>query len=76
MSFELKTRLDEEEKEYEIIVETTTKTVERVKIWTKKHIQNEVIDLTEQIVEIESRITVLTEQLPKFKIVPKEIPKE
>ena len=65
MSFELTTQIDTEGKETEIIEER--KTHETVRIFSKEQIQNEVIDLTEQIVALEARITVLTEQLARFK---------
>ena len=67
MSFELKTQINPEGEEKEVIEESIIKTRTTVTVWNKKQIQNTIIDLTEQIVEIESRITVLTEQLARFK---------
>ncbi len=66
MSWKLTTREYEEEiKEY--MEETTIKpAVPTVKLWDKESIQNTIIDLTEQIVTLEERITVLTEQLARF----------
>jgi hypothetical protein len=68
MSFELKTQTDFEGKEIEIIEEMITKPPEETrKIWSKELLQNTIIELTEQIVTLEERIAVLTEQLSKFK---------
>lgn len=67
MSFELKTRIDEEEKEYEIIEESITTEHTTKKIWSKEQLQDEIITLTAQIEDIQERRTVLEEQLGRFK---------
>jgi hypothetical protein len=67
MSFEIKTRIDEDEKEYEIIEESITTENTTVKLWTKVQIELEIAILNGKIQEIEERQTILQEQLTKFK---------
>lgn len=66
MSFELKTQIDTEGKEIEIIEESITKTDTTVKHWSKEQLQNEIINLKKEIVNIDLRISVLQEQLARF----------
>lgn len=73
MSFEIKTQLDPDGTETEIIEETRTKTVTTVKLWGKKGFQDKITELEAQIVEIQTRIDILKEQIPKF--TEKEVPK-
>ena len=65
MSFELKTT-----EEGQHIEETITKTLEPVitrKLWSKEQLQDEVIRLVAQTEETQERITLLEEQLARFK---------
>lgn len=67
MTFELKTRLDTEEKEYEIIEESITKSHTTIKLWSKSRIELEIIFLNGKITEIKERQAILQAQLSKFK---------
>ena len=65
MSFELKTQEDGE-----YIEETITTVREPVitrKLWSKEQLQDRIIELVAQTEETQERITVLEEQLARFK---------
>ena len=66
MSFKLIIKLDPDDKEYEMLEETKIKTESTIKLWNKPQLQDTITELEAQIVEIQARIDILKEQVPKF----------
>ena len=70
MSFELKTIEDLEEGTYQVIEETKSKTEITKVVWRREVLEIEIQKLTDTITELETRKTILDEQLARL---PKEI---
>ena len=73
MTFELKTGIDEEEKEYEIIEESTTAVNTTVKMWTSSQLEAAIAEIEIEIITLQERKALLQEQLPKFTAVKETI---
>ena len=70
MSFELKTIEDLEDGDFQVIEETKSETEITKTIWRRETLEIEIQETIDKIVELETRKTILAEQLARF---PKEI---